>query len=132
MSPEGPTPRRLLVVDDDSVIRTLLHAALERKYDVLCVPNGPDVPGLIEKRRPDLVLLDINMPGSDGYSLCSAIRNQSERLLLPILFMTVCHYDKGFFDGLRTGGNALIRKPFELSVLKGRIDALLRPPAPSI
>ena len=98
MTEVGKEPRRsLLVVDDDGTIRALLHTVLQEKYDVLCAPNGLEVPRLIASRKPDLVLLDINVPGSDGYVLCVGIREQALLQRLPILFMTVCHDDKEFF-----------------------------------
>ena len=69
--------RDLLVVDDDSIIRTLLAAALGGHYDVMCVPNGAGVPALMAERKPDLVVLDINVPGSEGYALCAGVRDQA-------------------------------------------------------
>lgn len=124
-SPE--TRPTLLVVDDDSTIRALLHTALQGSYDPLCVPNGAKVPGLVAARRPQLVILDINIPGSDSYALCQGIRTQAASDRLPILFMTVCKDDAAFFAELEQDGNAFIRKPFEMPALKARIAGLLRP-----
>ena len=118
--------RDLLVVDDDSIIRTLLAAALGGHYDVMCVPNGAGVPALMAERKPDLVVLDINVPGSEGYALCAGVRDQATLQKVPILFMSVCHDDENFFASLKTGGNGFIQKPFEMPALKGRIEGMLR------
>lgn len=119
--------RSLLAVDDDSIIRTLLHTALAGKYDILCVPNGAEVPALIANRKPGLIILDIHAPGSEGYALCAGVRDQAALQHVPILFMTVVHGDERFFESLKTGGNSYIRKPFEMPALKSRIEALLKP-----
>jgi len=128
MTPIGQAPpRKLLVVDDDSTIRTLLFTALHGQYDVLCVPNGTEAPGFIASHDPDLLLLDINIPGSDCYALCEGIREQAARRNLPIIFMTVCEDAAGFFDSLATGVNSYIKKPFEMPRLKKRIESKLKP-----
>jgi DNA-binding response OmpR family regulator len=124
--PDKAPRRKLLAVDDDGTIRALLHTALQGQYDIHCVPNGPEVPGLIAGSRPDLILLDINVPGSEGHALCAGIRDQAARERLPILFMTVCRDHEGFFESLKTKGNSYIRKPFAIPVLKTRIETLLK------
>lgn len=129
--PETGPRGSILVVDDDGTIRVLLQIALKRSYDVLCVPNGPEVPGLIEDRKPNLILLDINVPGSDGYALCAGVRKQASIQGLPILFMTVCRDAPGFFEDLRADGNSCIRKPFEIPKLETRIERALKRPPPS-
>lgn len=121
-----PGRRNLLVVDDDSIIRTLLAAALGAQYDIVCVPNGAKVPDLMASRKPDLVVLDINVPGSEGYALCAGVRDQATRQKVPVLFMTVCRDDANFFESLRMGGNGYILKPFEMPVFKGRIEEMLK------
>ena len=115
----------LLVIDDDSTIRALLHTALEGQYDILCVPNGPEVPALIADRKPDLIVLDINVPGSDAYALCSSVREQDKLCARPILFMTACQSDGEFFNDLRSSGNSYLKKPFEMPALRRRISGML-------
>ncbi|MBI5209954.1 MAG: response regulator [Elusimicrobia bacterium] len=128
MTQADKEPRRsLLAVDDDGAIRVLLRESLQGQYDILCVPNGPEVPGLVASRKPDLVLLDISVPGSEGYGLCAGVRKQAALQRLPILFMTVRHNDPGFFEDLGAGGNSYIRKPFEISRMKRRIESALKP-----
>ncbi|MFA6091396.1 MAG: response regulator [Elusimicrobiota bacterium] len=118
--------RKLLAVDDDGTIRALLHTALQGHYDIHCVPNGPEVPGLIAGSKPDIILLDINVPGSESYALCAGIRDQAALESVPILFMTVCRDNEGFFENLRTKGNSFIRKPFAIPALEKKIAALLK------
>jgi len=128
MTEAGQEPHRsLLIIDDDSLIRVLLHTALQRHYDVLCVPNGLDVPGVIASRKPDLIVLDIHLPGSDNFELCAGIRDQAALQRAPILFMTVCRDERGFFESLKTNGNSYIRKPFKIPELKRKIEGMLNP-----
>ncbi|MBI5622445.1 MAG: response regulator [Elusimicrobia bacterium] len=128
MTPEGKEPRQsVLIVDDDSIIRALLHTALQRHFDVLCMPNGREVPGLVAHHKPDLVILDINVPGTDSYALCSGVRQQARQQHTPILFMTVCHDNEVFFSILKSEGNSYIKKPFELPKLLSLVRGLLAP-----
>ena len=130
MTDVGKKARRcLMVVDDDSTIRLLLQAALQGKYDMCCIPNGPEAAGFIESSKPSLVLLDIDSPGSDSYALCEEIRRQAELSKVPILFMTVCQTNPGFFADLMSKGNSYIKKPFELPALKRMIERSLTPPS---
>lgn len=116
----------LMVVDDDSSIRAMLQTALERDYSVVCLHNGEQVLGSIEVHAPRLLLLDINVPGSDGYDICSRVRQQARLKKLPVLFMTIRKDDATFLKALESGGDAVICKPFEISALRERIEHLLK------
>jgi len=129
MTEIGKKARRcLMVVDDDSTIRLLLQAALQKEYDMLCIPNGPKAAESIESGKPDLILLDIDVPGSDSHSLCEDIRRQAELSKVPILFMTVCQTNPGFFAELMIKGNSYIKKPFEMPALRRKIERLMTSP----
>lgn len=116
----------LMVVDDDSTIRAMLQTALEKDYSVVCFSNGDQVLRSIEIYSPRLLILDINIPGSDGYDICRRVRQQAMLKKLPILFMTVRKDDATFLKTLESGGDAAICKPFEMPALRERIAYLLK------
>ncbi|MDE2313707.1 MAG: response regulator [Elusimicrobia bacterium] len=128
LSRDEPAAGRLpcvMVVDDDGAIRLMLRTALEKQYAVVCLSNGEDVLSAIETHSPKLLLLDINLPGSDGYEICAKVRDRAKMKKLPILFMTVSKDDASFLKSLAAGGDALICKPFEMVDLREKIEYLL-------
>lgn len=124
--PSGTRRPCLLVIDDDSTIRAMLQGALESRYEVVCLPNGEGVVSSIAAYSPRLVLLDINLPGSDGYEVCKKVRAEARNQRLPVLFMTIRKDDATFLKSLDSGGDALICKPFEIGALREKIDYLLK------
>lgn len=116
----------VMVVDDDSAIRAMLQTALEKDYDLVCLSNGEHVLRSIEVHAPRLVILDINIPGSDGYGICKNVRKHAGHKRLPVLFMTIRKDDASFLKTLESGGDSVICKPFEISALRERIEYLLK------
>ncbi len=125
MTSEKISLPRLLVIDDDIAIRTMLETALETRYDVVSLPGGAEVLKTIEAHDPQLVLLDVNIAADDGFEICERIRAQPRLKRLPILFMTIRKDNATFLKSLETGGDAYIQKPFEISALREKIDYLL-------
>ena len=117
---------RLLVIDDDSTIRAMLETALGTQYDVLSLPNGDEVLKTLVSYSPNLLLLDINIPGSDGFEICERVRAQAKLKRFPILFMTIRKDNRAFLKSLESGGDAQIHKPFEIPALRERIELLLK------
>ena len=115
----------VMVVDDDAAVRAMLQTALEKDYSVVCLSNGDRVLDTIDRCAPSLLMLDINMPGSDGYEVCRKVRIHARLKKLPVLFMTIRNDDATFLRTLESGGDAVICKPFEMPALRGRIRALL-------
>lgn len=115
----------LLVVDDDATIREMLSVALGGSYKVVCLPGGEGVLGAIELHRPSLLVLDVNMPGGDGYGVCERVREEARHRRLPILFITARTDDATFLKTLASGGNALVVKPFEVPAFRERVRLLL-------
>lgn len=114
---------RILVVDDEPKVISMLKSFLERAgYQVSCACDGPEA---VEKAKalPDLILLDINMPGMDGLELCRAIR---DTVSCPILFLTARISERDKIRGLQAGGDDYITKPFSLTELSARVAAHLR------
>lgn len=114
---------KLLVVDDDRDIRQMLRTCFELEgYEVMAASGGAEALKMAED-KPDLILLDINMPDLDGLSVCERIR---DFVSCPILFLTARVEDEDKVRGFAAGGDDYILKPFSLSELKARVAAHLR------
>lgn len=114
---------KILVVDDEVMLTQLLFAHLaDCGYLVFTANSGAEAMDKL-RYQPDLILLDINMPGMDGLELCSAIR---DHVSCPILFLTARITEQDKVVGLMSGGDDYITKPFGLNELTARITAHLR------
>ena len=114
----------ILVVDDDQDIREVLNLFLTKEgFKVLLAENGEQAVTLVEKHPIDLILLDVMMPGLDGFETCEAIRKKTN---VSILFLSAKEDDIDKILGLRIGGDDFITKPFSPGVLVAKIKAQLR------
>ena len=114
---------KILVVDDEADIVQLLTDLFQRRgYQVLAAHNGQEAMALCSQ-KPDLILLDVNMPDTDGFTLCQQIR---DFVNCPILFLTARIEDADKVMGFATGGDDYILKPFSLKELEARIVAHLK------
>ena len=114
---------RVLVVDDDLEMLALVRAALEK--DGHRVDIEPDAAAVRAERCQayDLLLLDVMMPGEDGFSLCGRIRDEVD---CPILFLTARAEDAALVQGFGLGADDYIKKPFSIAELRARVNAHLR------
>ena len=117
-------PRTILIVEDDKNIADLLRLYLE-KEDMACHVAGDGLAGLekFQQVQPDLVLLDIMLPGLDGWSVCRKIRETSKA---PIIMLTAKGELEDKVNGLEMGADDYITKPFEAKEVVARIHAVLR------
>jgi two-component system response regulator MprA len=114
----------LLVVDDDPKITSLLRRALSAEgYEVRTAANGSEGLARVRERQPDLVVLDLLMPGIDGLEVCLRLREESD---VPILILTAMDETQHRVQGLDSGADDYLVKPFELEELLARVRALLR------
>lgn len=114
----------ILIVDDDQEIRELLQEYLVRAgFDVLVAANGVEMYQHLESAAPDLIILDIMMPGDDGFHLCQKVRRNSQ---VPIIMLTAASDEADRVIGLELGADDYIAKPFSPRELLARIKALLR------
>lgn len=114
---------RILVADDEPDVLSLLKDYFEiNEYEVITAKNGNDVLEKI-KLKPDIILLDINMPDMDGISVCKIIR---EYISCPILFLTAKVEDCDKIMGFAVGGDDYIIKPFSIDELGARVSAHIR------
>lgn len=122
--PDG-TPVRVLVVDDEAVLAELLGAALRHQgWETRTAGNGWEALDAAREFTPDVVVLDIQMPGLDGMETLERLRKTSPHL--PVLFLTARDAVADRVAGLRAGADDYVTKPFDLDEVVARIDALLR------
>ncbi len=114
---------KILVVDDEENILTLIRHALEKDGYLICTESDPVQAAQMNLVRYDLILLDVMMPGMDGFTFCEKIR---ERVDCPILFLTAKTAEKDIILGLGLGGDDYITKPFGIEELRARVQAHLR------
>lgn len=115
--------KRILAVDDEREIRQLLKESLALEgYEVDLAENGIAAIQLLGN-KPDLILLDINLPDMDGYQVCQAIRSY---VSVPILFLSARVEETDRIMGLKAGGDDYIMKPFSIAELLARIEAHFR------
>jgi DNA-binding response OmpR family regulator len=127
MNPEKPSApmARILVVEDELPMRTALHDVLvEEGYRVLTATNGEDGLDRALKEKPDLLLLDVMMPGLDGFALCAELRRLSCQT--PVLMLTAKAQVEDRVTGLDAGADDYLVKPFSTDELLARVRALLR------
>lgn len=114
---------KILIADDDPELVKMLQTFFElRKYIVLTAVDGAETLKKVEM-RPDIILLDINMPRIDGIEVCRRIR---DKVSCPILFLTARADEQDRVNGLMSGGDDYILKPFSLKELEARITAHLK------
>ncbi|MFF2661111.1 two-component system response regulator CseB [Kitasatospora sp. NPDC058032] len=124
MNPTAPSHPRILIVEDDEVIREATRMALERYgFPVSTAADGLEGLEMFHAERPDLVLLDVMLPLLDGVGLCRRIREESQ---LPILMMSARTDPVDVVSGLEAGADDYVVKPFESAVLVARIRTVLR------
>ncbi len=122
--------KRILVVEDDAALSRVLRDNLVFEgYDVECLANGNLVPERARQFAPDLVLLDIMLPGRDGFSLFGVLRQRGQT---PIIVLTARGQKADKLRGLNLGADDYLTKPFDLEELLARIHAVLRRSGPSL
>jgi len=118
---------RILVCDDDSAVRGLLRRLLvTHGYQVRTVAAGEEALAEVEAHAPDLLLLDVHMPGMDGFQVCRRVRAMPAGELLPVVLVTGVNDTLSRIRGLEAGADEFAGKPLEIPVLLARIRSLLR------
>jgi len=117
---------RVLIVDDAKVNIDILVEALRDEYKLSVALDGAAALCNIEKSTPDLVLLDIVMPGLTGYEVCRQLRAQESTRDLPVMFLSSLEDVKDKTQGFEVGGNDYLTKPFDVLEVKARVRSLLK------
>src|SRR5690606_1779142 len=121
--------KRILVDDDEASIRDLVTTALEFVgYDVRSAADGYACLTAVGEDSPDLIVLDVNMPGIDGLEVCRRLREAGDST--PVIFLTARDAVEDTVTGFASGGDDYLTKPFHLQVLVARVQAVLKRTAP--
>lgn len=116
---------KILIVEDDDALRETLEIGLRSNgFEVCQAANGLEAVPVFEKHKPDLVLLDLMLPGKNGIEICQEIRQTSG---VPIIMLTARTEDTDMIRGLEAGADDYVTKPYKIEVLVSRIKARLRP-----
>src|SRR5262245_24555717 len=117
---------RLLLVDDTKANLDILVAGLKSDYQLSLALNGETALRLAPRTLPDLILLDVMMPGLDGYEVCQRLRQLPETAEVPIIFLSALDEAQNKARGFEAGANDYITKPFDMLEVKARVRSLLK------
>ena len=124
---EGDRQPAIMVIDDDRITRKTLEAILQEKgYGTLLASSGEEALGIMEKETPDLILLDIVMPGMDGYQVLQVLKGEERWKDLPIIFLSARSTAPERVMGLGLGAEDYLEKPFSNEELLAKIELWLR------
>ncbi|TGK58299.1 response regulator [Leptospira wolffii] len=117
----------ILAVDDSDInLKLLVHTLKPMGFNVLTAMNTDDARTLLATNHVDVLLLDVSMPGQDGFSFCKELREIDRFKLLPILFITAYNRELGFDEAISNGGDDFLHKPFQPKELVAKIRAFIR------
>jgi len=119
-------PTVLVVEDDDLNSKLLLRMLRARGYSAALLPDGESALASIDATPPDLVLLDVGLPGIDGFEVCSRIKRSAATRLIPVVLVTGMGAQEHRIAGIRAGADDFITKPFDPEELQARVASLLR------
>jgi len=118
--------KTIVVVDDEKDILGLIEKILSfNHYSIILAKNGKELFEILSKGKPDLILLDIMMPGNDGYEICNQLKADPETRDIPVIILTVLADSSHMEKGKTLGVSAYLTKPFEPKELERQIKRLL-------
>ncbi len=110
----GPRGRRIIFADDDPGMRAIVLINLEAEgFDVTVVDDGDAALNEIERLLPDLVVLDVMMPGRDGFSVLRALKAREQTAAIPVVLLTAKAADSDIWEGWKSGADYYMTKPFD-------------------
>lgn len=117
----------ILVVDDDEVIVTILERCLRREgFSVRTAHSGMQALQLVKRQIPRLILMDVMMPGMDGFDVCRELRTTKKLENIPVIFLTGKTAEEDHISGFKAGGDDYVNKPFNAEELMLRVKAMLK------
>ena len=126
MNPKPQRRPKILIVDDSRTIVALISSILKEDYDTVTANNGLEAIEANDRAKPDLILMDVEMPVMDGFEACKKIKEQSKNTFIPIIFITSKGDLQSMKTGLKAGAEDYLTKPFESEELLARVQAVLR------
>lgn len=126
-SPPGASRGKALIVDDEPTNRRLLTQMLRREgFDSVEAQDGEEAIALYDTEQPDIVFMDVMMPGMDGFEATRLIKSRTEARFVPVIFLTALRDEKSLIQCTEAGGDDFLSKPFSFGILKARILAMER------
>jgi putative two-component system response regulator len=119
-------PAKVLIVDDHPSSRMTAVALLSVEgYQVLEADNGSKALALVSEQKPDVILLDVMMPGMDGFAVCQQLKQDEQTRLIPVVFLTALDDRRARLKGIEAGGDDFLTKPFDQLELSARVKSLV-------
>jgi putative two-component system response regulator len=120
-------PSKILIVDDEPHGRDVLEALLvSQEYHLSFASNGPEALAIAEETSPDLILLDVMMPGMDGFEVCRRLRASAQLSEVPIIILTALEDHDSRMQGIEAGADNFISKPFDRTELRAQVRTITR------
>jgi two-component system phosphate regulon response regulator PhoB len=117
----------VLIIEDEADIRELIRYNMEREgYKVVECASSEAANDVLKRALPDLILLDLMLPGTDGFAFCRALRSAERTAKIPVIMVTARDEDADIVAGLEVGADDYMTKPFSARVLSARVRAVLR------
>lgn len=120
------TKPKILIVDDEPFNVELLEGFLSQNYDILKAYNGNEALIIVGTNPPDLIILDIMMPGINGYEVCSRIKSDEKTMSIPIVIVTALNERKAKIKAIEAGADDFLNKPIDIIELTARVKSLLK------
>ena len=117
--------QKILIVEDNDELREYLRRTLAENYHVQVCSNGKSALCIVKEYFPDLIISDIMMPEMRGDELCQKVKNDIDTSHIPVILLTALNTDKNIIDGLQTGADEYVVKPFNIGILRATIANLL-------
>ena len=118
---------KVLIVDDNPKALAIAKARLKKEMlEILCAENGRSCVEIARKEKPDLILLDVDMPDISGFETCRLLQNDDDLCMIPVIFLTAADDSKSRIKGLDLGAVDYVTKPFDAFELQARVRAALR------
>ncbi|CAK0752781.1 two-component system, chemotaxis family, response regulator WspR [Gammaproteobacteria bacterium] len=115
------TRPKVVIIDDIPENILSLHEILEKDYDIFFATSGTEGINIVEEQLPDVILLDVRMPGMDGYEVCVRIKSAARTATIPIIFVTTANQTEDETKGLELGAIDYLIKPVSASIVKARV-----------
>lgn len=119
-------PNKILIVDDERINAALITSYLSKSYDIIIASSGEEALKIVKKESPDLILLDVVMPGMDGFDVCKIIKQDYKLDFIPIIMLTALTSRENHQKGIEVGADDFLKKPADKFELNEKIRALLR------
>lgn len=115
---------KILTIDDNTLVHTIVQRSLDNQYDIFSAKNGEDGLKIATKEHPDIILLDVEMPGMNGYDVCKKLKAEEHTAKIPVVFLSSLSNLESRMAGYEAGGVDFLIKPFEAPELQAKLKIL--------